>query len=67
MGASSGSVARPSVRKRGRADSCLVKPAEESVTRRLDEQWREGCRWAGIAVALTFGPMLAWGIFWGYL
>ena len=38
----------------------------ESLAQMRDREWRDGCRWAGFALAATFGPMLALGILWGW-
>ena len=36
------------------------------IAENADAEWRRGCAWAGIALALTFGPFLALGIWWGW-
>lgn len=61
---------RPSVRA-GRA-RCLrsegesIVPDSARVAGRVQAEWERGCRWAGIALALTFGPMAALGILMGW-
>ena len=37
------------------------------VRQNIQEEWDKGCKWAGIAFALTFGPMMALGVYWGWL
>ena len=37
------------------------------VAEKLHEDWERGCWWLGVAFVLTFGPMLAWGIYWGWM
>lgn len=59
-------TARPSVRA-GRAARPRVKPDTQIAADRLQGEWERGTLWAGIAMALTFGPMLAWGIYWGWV
>lgn len=36
------------------------------VTENLNRDWENGCKWAGIAFAITFGPMIGLGIYWGW-
>ena len=55
--------------------SCELRRAEVSTCRsdtdivadNLQREWERGCIWLGVAVVLTFGPMLALGIYWGWV
>lgn len=39
----------------------------EIVAQIKADDFMRGSYWAAIAIALTFGPMLALGIFWGWV
>jgi hypothetical protein len=58
-------VTRPSVRH-DRAEASCYRADVDIVQQRIQREWEKGCRWACIAVAATFGPMIAWGIWWGW-
>ena len=50
-----------------RAERASTRTDDDIVAQKLERDWQEGCLWAAVAVTLTFGPMLAWGIYWGWL
>ncbi len=49
-----------------RANVSTYRPDTDIVRQNVESEWQKGTRWAGIAFALTFGPMLALGIYWGW-
>ena len=49
-----------------RARVATYRPDTDIVRENVESEWEKGCRWAGFAIALTFGPMLALGIYWGW-
>ena len=49
-----------------RARVATYRPDTDIVRENIESEWGKGCRWAGIALALTFGPMLAVGIVLGW-
>jgi len=57
--------ATPQLRQQ-RGAYASVKPDVTIVREKVQDEWDKGCRWAGIALALTFGPMLALGVWWGW-
>jgi len=46
--------------------SSLVRDDTNIVADRIDEEWQRGIDWACVALILTFGPMLALGIWLGW-
>lgn len=39
----------------------------ESIAENAQDDWNRACMWASVALGLTFGPMLALGISWGWM
>lgn len=50
----------------GRAKVSTVIPDTEIIREKAQSEWDRGCRWAGFALALTFGPMMALGVMMGW-
>ena len=59
---------------RGSAERCnrpapdaSFTPDTDIVQQNVQSDYERGCKWACVGVALTFGPMLFWGILMGWL
>ena len=48
------------------AFKALAKP-DPIVADKAQEEWERGCKWAAVAFALTFGPLISLGIYWGWV
>lgn len=60
--------ATPQLRQqRGAYASCAsMKPDVDIVRERAQSEWDRGCKWVSVALALTFGPMMALGVWFGW-
>ncbi len=55
-------------RRRGNCRRARVTYRDDTniVAENIESEWEKGCRWAGIAFALTWGPMMAMGVWFGW-
>ena len=58
--------ARRTYHSRRAEPSPLVKTDVDIVQQNIQREWERGVDWACIALTLTFGPMLALGIWMGW-
>lgn len=53
--------------RRARKKSLAWLTSVDKYSTEREREWARGTFWAGVGVALTFGPMLALGFVWGWL
>jgi hypothetical protein len=58
---------REAPRQRQLRRASVVVDDTNIVQENVQSEWEKGCRWAGIALALTWGPMMAVGAWLGWM